>query len=103
LPRSCRSRSSAQPGSVVQQLNVEKLYIEKFFLVTSEPKRNIFESLSCYHPVRKSIEAKYMEVEKALIEEFVRHHRSDDKEKMAELALILSHFRRRDTSALWHC
>ncbi len=44
-----------------------------------------------------------MEVEKALIEEFVRHHRSDDKEKMAELALILSHFRHRDTSALWHC
>jgi hypothetical protein len=42
---------------------------------------------------RKSIEAKYNEIEKALIEEFVRHHRSDDKEKMAELALILSHFR----------
>jgi hypothetical protein len=42
---------------------------------------------------RKSIEAKYNEVEKALIEDFVRHHRSDDKEKMAELALILSHFR----------
>jgi hypothetical protein len=32
-------------------------------------------------------------VEKALIEDFVRHHRSDDKEKMADLALILSHFR----------
>ena len=45
---------------------------------------------------RKSIEAKYIEVEKALIEEFVRHHRSDDKEKMAELALILSHFRNKN-------
>ena len=28
-----------------------------------------------------------------MIEEFVKHHRSDDKQKMAELALILSHFR----------
>ena len=28
-----------------------------------------------------------------MIEEFVKHHRSGDTEKMAELALILSHFR----------
>jgi len=42
---------------------------------------------------RRSIEAKYNEIEKALIEEFVKHHRSNDKPKMAELALILSHFR----------
>ena len=28
-----------------------------------------------------------------MIEEFVKHHRSGDKQKMAELALILSHFR----------
>ncbi|XP_023341495.1 exocyst complex component 5 [Eurytemora carolleeae] len=42
---------------------------------------------------RRSIDAKYNEIEKALIEEFIKHHRSDDKVKMAELAVILSHFR----------
>jgi len=46
-----------------------------------------------FKPAQKAIETKYTEIEKSLIEEFVKHHRSGDTQKMAELALILSHFR----------
>merc|ERR1719481_782270 len=46
-----------------------------------------------FSPAQRAIEGKYSEIEASLIEEFVKHHRSDDKQKMAELALILSHFR----------
>jgi len=46
-----------------------------------------------FSPAQRAIESKYVEIEASLIEEFVKHHRSDDKNKMAELALILSHFR----------
>jgi len=46
-----------------------------------------------FSPAQRAIEAKYSEIERCLIEEFVRHHRSDDTARMAELALILSHFR----------
>ena len=46
-----------------------------------------------FSPAQRAIEAKYSDIEASLIEEFVKHHRSDDKQKMAELALILSHFR----------
>lgn len=42
---------------------------------------------------QRAIEAKYSDIERSLIEEFVRHHRSEDTARMAELALILSHFR----------
>jgi hypothetical protein len=46
-----------------------------------------------FSPAQRAIEAKYAETERLLIEEFVRHHRSEDTVRMAELALILSHFR----------
>ena len=46
-----------------------------------------------FKPAQKAIETKYNEIEANLIEEFVKHHRSGDTSKMAELALILSHFR----------
>ena len=46
-----------------------------------------------FKPAQRAIEAKYNEIEASLIEEFVKHHRSGDTQKMAELALILSHFR----------
>ena len=46
-----------------------------------------------FKPAQRAIEAKYNEIEANLIEEFVKHHRSGDTQKMAELALILSHFR----------
>ena len=61
--------------------------IQKLHLIGQELPEDEFSH------ARRSIEAKYMEIEKALIEEFVKCHRSDDKHKMAELALILSHFR----------
>ena len=40
-----------------------------------------------------AIEKKYSEVERALIEEFVRAHRSDDLARMKDIAEILSHFK----------
>jgi len=46
-----------------------------------------------FSPAQKAIEAKYGEIERSLIEEFVKHHRSSDQGRMAELAKILSHFR----------
>jgi len=61
--------------------------IQKLHLIGQELPEQEFSH------ARRSIEAKYVEIEKGLIEEFVKHHRSDDKQKMAELALILSHFR----------
>ena len=53
-----------------------------------------FMYLSIYPSKNPSYLSIYLSVYlKGLIEEFVKHHRSDDKQKMAELALILSHFR----------
>ena len=42
---------------------------------------------------KRRIDAKYSEVESALIEEFVKSHRSGDKIRMKDLALILSGFK----------
>jgi len=61
--------------------------IQKLQLIAQELPEKEFS------PAQRAIEAKYSEIEASLIEEFVKHHRSDDKQKMAELALILSHFR----------
>jgi len=61
--------------------------IQKLHLIGQELPENRFGG------ARRAIEAKYNEVEKSLIEEFVKYQRSDDKVKMAELAKILSHFR----------
>ena len=41
----------------------------------------------------RGIEKKYAEIERALIEEFVKSHRSDDLARMRDIAAILSHFR----------
>lgn len=42
---------------------------------------------------KRRIDSKYSEVESALIEEFVKSHRSNDKQRMKDLALILSGFK----------
>merc|ERR1719361_1508985 len=42
---------------------------------------------------KKRIEAKYTEVENALIEEFIKSHRSNDRHRMKDLAQILSQFK----------
>jgi hypothetical protein len=46
-----------------------------------------------FSQAKRRIDAKYSEVESALIEEFVKSHRSNDKQRMKDLALILSGFK----------
>lgn len=46
-----------------------------------------------FEKAKKKIAAKYDEIERSLIEEFVKAHRSDDKGRMKEIATILSHFK----------
>ena len=48
---------------------------------------------SDFADAKRRIDAKYSEVESALIEEFVKSHRSGDKVRMKDLALILSGFK----------
>lgn len=50
-------------------------------------------SLCRFEKAKKKIAAKYDEIERSLIEEFVKAHRSDDKGRMKEIATILSHFK----------
>lgn len=42
---------------------------------------------------KRRIDAKYGDIERSLIEEFVKSHRSNDKSRMKDLALILSQFK----------
>ena len=46
-----------------------------------------------FNEAKRRIDSKYSEVESALIEEFVKSHRSNDKSRMRDLALILSGFK----------
>lgn len=46
-----------------------------------------------FEKAKKKIATKYDEIERSLIEEFVKAHRSDDKGRMKEIATILSHFK----------
>jgi hypothetical protein len=46
-----------------------------------------------FEKAKKKIATKYDEIERSLIEEFVKAHRSDDKGRMNEIATILSHFK----------
>ena len=46
-----------------------------------------------FNEAKRRIDTKYSEVESALIEEFVKSHRSNDKSRMRDLALILSGFK----------
>lgn len=50
-------------------------------------------SLCRFEKAKKKIGTKYDEIERSLIEEFVKAHRSDDKGRMKEIATILSHFK----------
>ena len=42
---------------------------------------------------QKQIAQKYDEIERSLIEEFVKAHSSSDRQKMKDVASILSHFK----------
>lgn len=46
-----------------------------------------------FSEARRRIDAKYTEIENALIEEFVKSHRSNDRQRMKDLAQILSGFK----------
>jgi hypothetical protein len=46
-----------------------------------------------FEKAKKKIATKYDEIERSLIEEFVKAHRSDNKGRMKEIATILSHFK----------
>jgi len=46
-----------------------------------------------FNEAKRRIDLKYSEVESALIEEFVKSHRSNDKQRMKDLASILSGFK----------
>lgn len=63
--------------------------IQKLQLIAQElpPRRK------CFQDAIAGIEKKYAEIERALIEEFVKSHRSGDYARMKEIASILSHFR----------
>ena len=61
--------------------------IQKLHLTAQELPNSEFSE------AKKRIDAKYTEVENALIEEFVKSHRSNDRQRMKDLAQILSGFK----------
>jgi hypothetical protein len=79
-------------GSEINE-NINTLYeeadvIQKLHLISQElPNGGKFDK------ARHRIAQKYDQIERELIEEFVRAHKSDDKSKMKEIASILSHFK----------
>lgn len=82
------------PGPLTSEILTDqfKLYegadvIQKLHLIAQELPAEKFDK------ARRRIAQKHDEIERALIEEFVRAHRADDKMKMREIAGILSHFK----------
>ena len=67
--------------------------IQKLQLTAQELPSGTTSSKSEFAEAKRRIDAKYSEVESALIEEFVKSHRSNDKQRMKDLALILSGFK----------
>merc|ERR1712141_250127 len=61
--------------------------IQKLHLTAQELPNSEFSE------AKKRIDAKYTEVENALIEEFIKSHRSNDRHRMKDLAQILSQFK----------
>ncbi|XP_012272087.1 exocyst complex component 5 [Orussus abietinus] len=61
--------------------------IQKLHLISQELPSEKFEN------AKKKISAKYDEIERSLIEEFVRAHSNEDASRMKELASVLSHFK----------
>ncbi|KDR06665.1 exocyst complex component 5 isoform X2 [Zootermopsis nevadensis] len=82
------------PGPLLAEVFTDKTQIDeaadiiqKLHLIAQELPSGKFEK------AKKKIAAKYDEIERSLIEEFVKAHRSDDKGRMKEIATILSHFK----------
>lgn len=82
------------PGPLLAEVFTDKSQIDeaadiiqKLHLIAQELPSGKFEK------AKKKIATKYDEIERSLIEEFVKAHRSDDKARMKEIATILSHFK----------
>ena len=65
-------------------------YISLFLRL--ECKTN-YHSITRFEQAKRKISTKYDEIERALIEDFVRAHRSENKPRMKEIATILSQFK----------
>ena len=61
--------------------------IQKLHLISQELPAEKFDH------AKAKIAAKYDEIERSLIEEFVRAHNADDADRMKELASVLAHFK----------
>lgn len=82
------------PGPLTDPIFTDKssLYeaadvIQKLHLISQELPSEKFEH------AKKKITAKYDEIERNLIEEFVRAHNREDANRMRELASVLTHFK----------
>ncbi|XP_066993893.1 exocyst complex component 5 isoform X3 [Anabrus simplex] len=82
------------PGPLLSEVFTDKSQIDeaadiiqKLHLIAQELPSGKFEK------AKKKIAMKYDEIERTLIEEFVKAHRSGDKGRMKEIASILSHFK----------
>ncbi|XP_063222638.1 exocyst complex component 5 [Bacillus rossius redtenbacheri] len=82
------------PGPLLAEVFTDKRQIDeaadiiqKLHLIAQELPSGKFEK------AKRKIAMKYDEIERSLIEEFVKAHRSDDKSRMKEIASILSHFK----------
>lgn len=82
------------PGPLLSEVFADKSriddaadIIQKLHLIAQELPSGKFEQ------AKKKIASKYDEIERSLIEEFVKAHRSQDKSRMKEIASILSHFK----------
>lgn len=61
--------------------------IQKLYMIAQELPADKFEA------AKKKIEAKYNEIERTLIEEFVRSQNAGNITRMKEIAAILTHFK----------
>ncbi|XP_044011721.1 exocyst complex component 5 isoform X2 [Aphidius gifuensis] len=68
-------------------LDIAADVIQKLHLISQELPSEKFDK------AKEKIASKYDEIERNLIEEFVRAHNSDDAERMKELASVLLHFK----------
>jgi len=93
-----------EAADVIQKLHLisqelpsgKYVFIKHAFVILFKYSKVLYSnncSLCRFEKAKKKIGTKYDEIERSLIEEFVKAHRSDDKGRMKEIATILSHFK----------
>jgi len=93
-----------EAADVIQKLHLisqelpsgKYVFIKHAFMILFKCSKVLYSnncSLCRFEKAKKKIGTKYDEIERSLIEEFVKAHRSDDKGRMKEIATILSHFK----------